>query len=102
MREYRLLEDPAPERIFQFLSSIDESGSYPLHLIARSPAADLSSGLCCHRRFRCHSLGDGLSSVSFHREDRIRHHETTCSEGSTSWWIERSSPQQALKCELFL
>ena len=40
--------------------------------------------------------------MSFHREDRIRHHETRCSEGSKSWWIERSSPQQAQKCELFL
>ena len=33
-----------------------------------------------------------------HREDRIRYYETRRSEGSTSWWIERSSPQ---KRELF-
>ena len=43
----------------------------------------------------------GTNPVKFHRGDVIRHWIDRSPEGSTSWWIERSQPQQSLECELF-
>ena len=71
-------------------------------LLARRSAASFSSGVLSLSKMSSSSFGVWQIPVKFHQEDRIRHGDPRCSECSTSWWIERSSPQQAMKCVLFL
>ena len=92
-------EDPTPERKLELFSSIDELRSYPLRWLARRSAAAFSSGDLSSSKMSSSSSGWLTKS---RESSRIRHYETRCYEGSTSWWIERSSPQQARKRELFL
>ena len=91
--------DPALELKLKLLSSIDASGSHPLRLMAQDSAIALSSCLRSSSLMSSSFWGgdkfpwDCIGGMWFHWIDR-------CSQGSTSWWIERSPPQQSLECEL--
>ena len=88
-------EDPAPERKFELFSSIDEFGSDPLRLLARSSAAAFTSWCFPSAKMSSSSSRGLTNSREFPSERSDSFYETHRSEGSTSWWIERSSPQQA-------